>query len=184
MGQDNAHDTEIHTGGNMSVNTEIMDSGIAGAGKGRFFMEDCKKGTVVRVQSIDTDLFVYNNLEELKQADFDAVLNFAHTRPRDSDVEASEVFINKERLYTNHSNENNIAFKFVGNKKLAYTTRDVKAGEEMFQNYNDFSAVAWYETYLHSLGKMSLREFARCLDDNVLPESKDTKDTKEAEVHT
>lgn len=184
MGQDNAHDTEIHTGGNMSVNTEIMDSGIAGAGKGRFFMEDCKKGTVVRVQSIDTDLFVYSNLEELKQADFDAVLNFAHTRPRDSDVEASEVFINKERLYTNHSNENNIAFKFVGNKKLAYTTRDVKAGEEMFQNYNDFSAVAWYETYLHSLGKMSLREFARCLDDNVLPESKDTKDTKEAEVHT
>ena len=184
MGQDNAHDTEIHLGDNMCVKTKIMDSGIAGAGKGRFFMEDCKKGTIVRVQSIDTDLFVYTNLEQLKQADPDAVINFAHTRPRDSDVEASEVFINKERLYTNHSNENNIAFKFVGNKKLAYTTRDVKAGEEMFQNYNDFSAVVWYETYLHSLGKMSLREFARCLDDNGSPESKYSKYSKEAEAHT
>ena len=36
----------------MHIKTEIRDSGIAGAGKGRFFKEDCKKGTIVRVQSI------------------------------------------------------------------------------------------------------------------------------------
>lgn len=151
----------------IHVKTEIADSGIVGAGKGRFFKEDCKKGTIVRVQSIDSDLHVFNNLDELKQASVDTVLNFAHTRPRDSDVETSEVFINKERLYTNHSIDNNIAFKFIGNKKLTYTTRDVKSGEEMFQNYNDYTPVSWYESYLHTLGKMSLREFAHTLDNKM-----------------
>lgn len=151
----------------MHIKTEIRDSGIAGAGKGRFFKEDCKKGTIVRVQSINSDLHVYNNLEELKQANTESVVNFAHTRPRDSDVQTSQVFINKERLYTNHSSNNNIAFKFIGNKKLTYTTRDVSSGEEMFQNYLDYTPVPWYENYLHSIGKMSLREFALSLNDNA-----------------
>ena len=151
----------------MHIKTEIRDSGIAGAGKGRFFKEDCKKGTIVRVQSINSDLHVYNNLEELKQANTESVVNFAHTRPLDSDVQTSQVFINKERLYTNHSSNNNIAFKFIGNKKLTYTTRDVSSGEEMFQNYLDYTPVPWYENYLHSIGKMSLREFALSLNDNA-----------------
>jgi hypothetical protein len=165
MGNEHVCDVENLTD-NIHIKTEITDSGIPGAGMGRFFKEDCKKGTIVRVQSIDSDLHVFNNLDELKQANLDTVLNFAHTRSSDSDVETSEVFINKQCLYTNHSKDNNIAFKFMENKKITYTTRDVKSGEEMFQNYNDYTPVSWYENYLHTIGKISLRELAQILDNN------------------
>lgn len=150
----------------MHIKTEIKDSTIAGAGRGRFFVQDCAKGTIVRVQSIDTDLYVFNNSDELKEANIDDVVNFAHTVPGGTDVLTSQVFINKERLYTNHSFNNNIAFKFIGNKKVIYTTCDVKLGEEMLQNYLDYTPVPWFEEYLHHIGKMNVRMFALSLDKN------------------
>lgn len=150
----------------MHIKTEIKSSAIAGAGQGRFFTQDCTKGTIVRAQSIDTDLYVFNNLDELKQANMDDVINFSHTVPRGTDMQTSQVFINKERLYTNHSFNNNIAFKFIGNKKVTYTTCDVKLGEEMLQNYLDYTPVPWFEEYLRHIGKMNQRMFALSLDKN------------------
>lgn len=141
----------------MHIKTEIKGSTIAGAGRGRFFMQDCAKGTILRVQSIDTDLYVFNNSDELKEANIDDVVNFAHTVPSGT---------NKERLYTNHSFNNNIAFKIIGNKKVTYTTCDVKLGEEMLQNYLDYTPVPWFEEYLRHIGKMNARMFALTLDKN------------------
>ena len=148
------------------VKTEIKESTIPNAGKGRFFCNNYNKGQLVRVQSIDSDLHVFKNVSELKAVDEDLILNFAYTRCYDSDVQTTDVYVNKERLFTNHSSNNNVAFKYMGNNKYTYTTRDVNAGEEMFQNYNDYTPVRWFEDYLHSIGKTSLREFALSLLEN------------------
>ena len=148
------------------VETDIKESTIPNAGKGRFFSKNYNKGQIVRVQCINSELHVFKNVSELKMADEDMILNFAHTRCANSDVQTTDVYVNKERLFTNHSSNNNVAFKYMGNNKYTYTTRDVLLGEEMLQNYNDYTPVTWFEDYLHSIGKISLREFALSLHEN------------------
>ena len=141
------------------IESEVKDSCIPNAGKGRFFSRDYEKGKVVRIQEIETDLLIFKNIQEIRSADEDLILNFGHSRCQDSDINTDYVYVNKQPLYTNHSSNNNISFQIQAGKKLTYLTRDVKAGEEMLQNYEEYAINTWFEKYLHTQGKKSLREF-------------------------
>jgi len=141
------------------IESKIADSYIANAGKGRFFLKNYEKGTTVRIQDLETDLNIYKNIQEIQNADQEHILNFAHSRCKDSDINTQYMYVNKVPFYTNHSLNNNISFQIRAGKKLTYITRDVKAGEEMLQNYEDYTINPWFEEYLHSIGEKSLREF-------------------------
>ena len=141
------------------IETEVKQSAIPGGGKGRFFSRDCESGKIIRIQDMTTDLKVYKTVAEIVAENKDLVLNFAHTRCKDSDIETDYVYVNKVPFFTNHSSSNNISFRIRTGKKLTYATRDVKAGEEMLQNYEEYTPVAWFENYLHANDKVSLREF-------------------------
>ena len=141
------------------IESEVKDSCIPNAGKGRFFSRDYEKGKVIRIQEIETDLLIFKNIQEIRSADEDLILNFGHSRCQNSDINTDYVYVNKQPLYTNHSSNNNISLQIQGGKKLTYLTRDVKAGEEMLQNYEEYTANIWFENYLHTKCKKSLREF-------------------------
>lgn len=141
------------------IESEVKDSCIPNAGKGRFFSRDYEKGKVVRIQEIETDLLIFKNIQEIRSANEDLILNFGHSRCQDSDINTDYVYVNKQPLYTNHSSNNNISFQIQAGKKLTYLTRDVKEGEEMLQNYEEYAINTWFEKYLHTQGKKSLREF-------------------------
>jgi SET domain-containing protein len=104
------------------------------------------------------DLNVYKSVADVVVENSELVLNFAHGRCRDSDIDTDHVYINKIPFYTNHSSDNNISFRIRTGKKLTYAIRDVEAGEEMLQNYEEYTTVPWFENYLRSIDKVSLRE--------------------------
>ena len=145
--------------GGFLIESEVSESSIPNAGKGRFFLRDYEKGKVVRIQEIETDLHIFKNIQEIRSADEDLILNFGHSRCQNSDINTEYVYVNKQPFYTNHSSNNNISFQIRAGKKLTFLTRDVKAGEEMLQNYEEYTINTWFEDYLHTQDKKSLREF-------------------------
>ena len=140
------------------IKSEVKQSSIPGAGRGRFFSQSCKSGDIIRIQDVNSDLKVYKNIEDIENENNDLVMNFAHSRCKDSDIETDHIYVNKAPFFTNHSSTNNISFRIRTGKKLTYATRDVQAGEEMLQNYEEYTPVGWYEDYLHSNDQISLRE--------------------------
>ena len=142
------------------ISTYVKKSSIPEAGDGRFFSNDCKAGTIIRVQSIEKDLTKINSIEDMNNIDENLIDNFAHSKTINDDCNTSDtIYINKKPLFTNHSNDNNISFQYINDQKITYTTKDVKKNEEIFQNYCEYTKVPWFEEYLHSKGKISLREF-------------------------
>ncbi len=99
-------------GDGFLIETEIKHSIIPGAGRGRFFSQDCLAGKIIRIQDMNTDLNIYKNVADIMSEDNDLVLNFAHGRCKDSDIDSSHVYINKIPFYTNHSSNNNISFRY------------------------------------------------------------------------
>ena len=142
------------------IKTYVKKSSIPEAGDGRFFSNDCKAGTIIRVQSIEKDLTKISNIRDISVTDENLIDNFAHSKTVTDDYDTSDtVYINKKPLFTNHSNDNNITFQYNGDQKITYTTKNVKKDDEVFQNYCEYTKVPWFEDYLHSKGKYSLREF-------------------------
>lgn len=142
------------------IKTYVKKSSIPEAGDGRFFSNDCKAGTIIRVQSIEKDLTKISNIHDISVTDENLIDNFAHSKTVTDDYDTSDtVYINKKPLFTNHSNDNNITFQYNGDQKITYTTKNVKKDDEVFQNYCEYTKVPWFEDYLHSKGKYSLREF-------------------------
>ena len=142
------------------IKTYVKKSSIPEAGDGRFFSNDCKAGTIIRVQSIEKDLTKISNIRDISVTDENLIDNFAHSKTVTDDYDTSDtVYINKKPLFTNHSNDNNITFQYNGDQKITYTTKNVKKDDEVFQNYCEYTKVPWFEDYLHSKGKFSLREF-------------------------
>ena len=142
------------------IKTYVKKSSIPEAGDGRFFSNDCKAGTIIRVQSIENDLTKISNIHDILVTDENLIDNFAHSKTITDHYHTSDtVYINKKPLFTNHSNDNNITFQYIGDQKITYTTKKVKKHDEIFQNYCEYTKVPWFENYLHSKGKFSLREF-------------------------
>lgn len=141
------------------VKTYIKESSIPSAGNGRFFSQDCKSGCIIRVQSIEKDLIKINNINEISNIDRNLIHNFAHSKTITDDCDVSNiVYINKEPFFTNHSNDNNISFQYINDQKITYTTKNVRKNDEVFQDYSQYTKVPWFEEYLKTLGRKSLRE--------------------------
>jgi len=141
------------------VKTEVKLSNIPNAGKGRFFLEDLDKDTIVRKQIIDSDeLFVFKKGCNLELVNLDYLQSFGHTQPNDDNIDDS-IYINNPPLYTNHSKEPNIYFIYKENEKFTLTSKNVKKGEEMYQDYSIYKKVEWFENYLKEQKKVSLRDF-------------------------
>lgn len=145
-------------GDGFLIDTEVKRSFISGAGNGRFFTQACEQGKIIRIQDLVDDLNVYKSVADVVVENSELVLHFAHGRCRDSDIDTDHVYINKIPFYTNHSSDNNISFRIRTGKKLTYTIRNVQPGEEMLQNYEEYTEVPWFEKYLHTIDKVSLRE--------------------------
>ena len=150
---------------NFLVKTIIQPSTIEGAGTGRFFVEDQKKGTIIRKQKIGSEsLYVIKNKEELSKYNLQLLKHFGHSKPKHSELKTNYVYLNFPPMNTNHSEDNNIDFIYVHDEKITYLTKDVKAGDEMFQNYRNFEKVHWFEEYLHEKGEISARELGMLID--------------------
>ena len=146
------------------VKTIIHSSSIPGAGTGRFFVEDQKKGTIIRKQKIGSDsLHVIKTRDELDKYNLQLLKHFGHSKPKHSELKTNYVYLNFPPMNTNHSEDNNIDFIYVHDEKITYLTKDVKAGDEIFQNYRNFEKVDWFEEYLHGKGEISARELGELI---------------------
>ena len=94
----------------------------------------------------------------MKKYDIDILKHFGHTLPIHSNIKTNFVYLNFPPMNTNHSIYNNIDFEYTENEKLTYLTRDVYSGEEIYQNYCNFSECKWFEDYLHKYERVSARE--------------------------
>jgi len=147
------------------IPTIIKTSNIKNAGSGRFFIENHKKGTIIREQIINSDsLHVIKNKEECKKYDIELLKHFGHSLPNNSEIKTNYVYINFPPMNTNHSLDNNIDFLFKDNKKITFLIKDVKSGEEILQNYSNFRKVDWFEDYLHENNLISARELGNLIN--------------------
>lgn len=159
------------------VNTIIKDSTISG--KGRFFNQDLKKGTIIRKQEISPSsksLLKFDNEHELSNYIYllnGGTLNnelflekliekthFFHTVPCDSEFYKNSVFLNEPYMFTNHSHDPNIEFIYTKDWKYTITCQNVKRGDEIVQSYLNFSKIDWFENFLNKYKISSCREFA------------------------
>ena len=146
------------------IKTVIHSSSIQGAGTGRFFVEDHRKGTIIRKQKIGSDnLHVIKNRDDLDKYNLQLLKHFGHSKPKHSELTTNYVYLNFPPMNTNHSENNNIDFIYTNNEKITYLTKDVKAGDEIFQDYRNFEKVEWFEKYLHEKDLISARELGELI---------------------
>lgn len=143
----------------FQIQTEVKTSNIPEAGMGRFFKKSYKKGTIVRIQKINSEtLHVIRDVEELKHYDINLIKHFAHSLPTYSNKHNDLIYLNFPPMNTNHSSDANIMYEFDETEKRTILLRDVEAGEEMLQNYTFFTKVDWFEDYLNSNNLISARQ--------------------------
>lgn len=146
------------------INTLIKSSSIEGAGTGRFFVEDHNKGTIIRRQIIGSDsLHVIKKKEQLQKYNLELLKHFGHSKPKHSELKTNYVYLNFPPMNTNHSENNNIDFLYTDTEKITYITKDVKGGDEIFQNYCNFEKIEWFEDYLHEQELISARELGELI---------------------
>ena len=70
------------------------------------------------------------------------------------------ICMNFPPMYTNHSRDPNVSMHYSTTEKLTVLERDVIDGEEMVQDYAEYSEVKWFEDLLVEKGvKQSIRQF-------------------------
>lgn len=148
----------------------IKQSSIPNAGRGRFFVEDHKKGTVVRRQKFDgPTIKVFRNVQDVLDAglDMEYLGHFGHSTPKDCDLHKDVMFVNTPPMHSQHSADNdnaNIHYIYLENEKVCVLKKNVKAGEEFFQDYTNFKEVKWFEEHLNSKKYVSPRQFGATLE--------------------
>lgn len=133
----------------FKISTIIQKSLIDGAGNGRFFNQDCKKNTLIREQDYDSnELIILKSPEDIEKYNVtnQELTHFCHSIPNNHDSDYF-IYINRPPMVTNHSDKPNIIYIY-SDKKRTYTLRDVKKGEELYQDYRNFSEVNWFTEYL------------------------------------
>lgn len=133
----------------FKINTIVQKSLIDGAGNGRFFNQDCKKDTLIREQEFNSDeLIVLKSTKDIEKYNVSnsELIHFCHSIPNNH-LNNNLVYLNRPPMVTNHSSNPNIYYVY-SDKKRTYTLRDVKKGEEMYQDYNQFTEVKWFTKYL------------------------------------
>lgn len=144
------------------IKTEIKQSTLENGGNARFFDEDVKKGTIIRKQEIGSEsLQILKNCMDLDKIDIDILKHYGHSVPKDCRFHTNCVLLNNPYLYTNHNSEPNIEFEYSYIYKYTKTTKDVKKGEEMFQDYSNFRKIKWFEDYLEKNNVIGARQFGK-----------------------
>lgn len=178
------------------VRTRLDDSRIAGAGLGRFVEEDVIAGGVLRRQKLGShNLLAFSNEAELLAA-------FPH--PEDLHMLADFAFCSREHpgvalldcppTYVNHAAEaqgSNTAFAFNSNEKVVFATKDIKAGEELLQDYRKIGVCDFLEKLLAGRNLQSARQFGlehsfyaedKAKEDNFNEEERDLQKMVSIEV--
>jgi len=154
-------ENEACSKGGYNVATEVKSSGVPAAGRGRFACQDIPKGTIIRsVKAGGAHMVAYKTPAELEAVgDWDWVVNFIHTPADDTDMAKKDfVYGCRPMHYHNHSLEPNCFVRWADDCRITVALRDIKSGEEFFENYVLFGKVNWYEDFLHSKGNTSVRE--------------------------
>ena len=152
------------------IPSEIKQSAIPNAGRGRFFVEDHKKGTVVRKQVLNSStLKVFRNVQDVADAglDMEYLGHFGHSTPKDCDLHKDVMFINTPPMHSQHSADSdsaNIHYLYTDTEKICVLMKDVKAGDEFMQDYTNFKEVKWFEEHLNSQKFKSPRQFGTMLE--------------------
>lgn len=152
----------------FEIRTQIKESSISGAGKGRFILEDVKKGDLIRKIKIvnvkdyiniiksnendNTNYFItftdYSDLGLLVEyfKSFN-LLDEDEIKIKISWFIASindKLYIQSHSSYYNHSNSNNIKYDFDDNYAYHYANKDIDRNSELFINYNDYNMPEYY----------------------------------------
>lgn len=144
------------------IQTKVQPSTIENGGNARYFMEDVEKGVVVRKQKIGSKtLQAFKNEKDLEGKSINIFQHYGHSVPKNCEYYCDTIFLNDPFLFTNHSDNPNIKFEYTKDYKYTITTRSVKSGEEMFQNYCDFKKVDWFEQYLAKNNLIGARQFGK-----------------------
>jgi len=152
------------------IPSEIRQSAIPNAGRGRFFVKDHKKGTVVRKQVLNgPNLKVFRSVKEVTDGglDMEHLGHFGHSTPKDCALHQDVMFLNTPPMHSQHSADNdnaNIHYLYTENEKICVLMKDVKAGEEFMQDYTNFKEVRWFEEHLNSQKFKSPRQFGAMLE--------------------
>ena len=140
--------------------TEFRPSPIAGVGW--WATVDIPKGTLLRRLSVlDGSLVRFSSREDLEEAgwDLDDAVNYGIGHWRDP----SAIFFLNPGTAVNHADKTREAAVMYNhdepNVLELYTTKDVKAGEEMLCDYDrDYAPCPWYDELQRSRGNVPLSQ--------------------------
>ena len=152
----------------FEVETEIKKSCIPDAGKGRFILEDVKKGQLIRKLKIINVKDYINILKQNENDDTNYFIIFTNYNDLDLLVEYfksfnlldedeiklkiswfianmdNKLYIQSHSSYYNHSIDCNIKRVFEKEYLCHYASKDIDRNSELFINYNDYNMPEYY----------------------------------------
>mmetsp|Transcript_37359 Transcript_37359/g.83604 ORF Transcript_37359/g.83604 Transcript_37359/m.83604 type:complete len:257 (+) Transcript_37359:55-825(+) len=159
--------------GGWCVATDVRKSGIPGAGNARYVLEDIHKGSCVRrtkllaaedgmnekiprgsttMCSKASDLRIFTNYGDAgaEISTNDQVVNFGGT-PYNVPSDNQTIFIwTPANMFNHKTNEANVIIELdprdLGHVRVV-ALRDIKAGEELFQDYRSFTNPEWFKSW-------------------------------------
>jgi hypothetical protein len=147
---------------NSKYPMEFRKSQIEGAGNGAFAAVNIPKGTCLRrVAVADGTLVRFRSEQEIMLAgwDIDDAVNYGIGHFRDP---SSIYFLNPGTAMNHADKTREPSVKYVHDEEGVlelWTVKDVKAGEEMFNQYHkDFAPCRWYDELQQSRGNVPLSQ--------------------------
>merc|ERR1711937_623956 len=147
---------------NSEYPVEFRKSQIEGAGNGTWALVDIPKGTRVRRVAVDEGTLVrFRSADELKAAgwDVDDAVNYGIGHFADP---SSIYFLNPGTAMNHADKTREPSVKYVHDTEGVlelWTVKDVKAGEELFNEYHkDFAPCKWYDELQRSRGNVPLSQ--------------------------
>jgi len=147
---------------NADYPTEFRPSQIAGAGNGWFALVDIPKGTRLRRASVaEGTLLRFSSQKELMATgwQYDELVNYGIGHRADP---SSIYFLNPGTAMNHADRQREASVRYNHDEKDVFeliTTKDIKAGEEMFNRYDlDFAPCEWYDALQKSRGNVLLPE--------------------------
>lgn len=141
--------------------TEFRKSNISGAGNGWFALVDIPAGTRLRrVEVNDGTLLRFSKEEFMANGwDIDDAVNYGIGHHQDK---SSIYFLNPGTTMNHADKTREPAVKYVHDEEGVielWTVRDIKAGEEMLNEYHkDFAPCQWYDELQRSRGNVPLSQ--------------------------
>jgi hypothetical protein len=157
---------------NEKYPTEFRPSAIPDAGNGWWAKVDIPRGTRLRRVSVaDGSLIRVGSLEELKAAgwEIDDSVNYGVGHKEDPDA---IYFLNPGTACNHADPTREVSIIYKHDEKDVFelwTTKDIKAGDEMFIHYSQtFGACKWFDELQNSRGNTPLSQLGTIIDHMVL----------------